>query len=263
MVSSYLLITPQEANANIYLAKRAEAEAPKKKGWGLGGWFKKGSMDSTPASSPQSQPGKPIRAKLGEESSFYYDPDLKRWVNKKAGKEEQAKASATPPPPKGPPRQNTAPPGASGHAGPPRTSSVPPPMPTAMGGNFAQPQSSQPSRQGSPAVGTPSGMATPPIRQDSGGLGANLALPMARSVSALSHGSDGSGTSTGPPGTAGSSGAGSAPPSRPSTGVLGNKSTIDDLLGPAVPRKRGEGGKKKRAGRYIDVMADKAGGGGA
>ena len=83
---------------------------------------------------------------------------------------------------------------------------------------------------------------------------------MQRSVSALSHGSDGSGTSTGAPG---SSGPGSAPPSRPSTGVLGSKSTIDDLLGPAVPRKRGEGGKKKRAGRYIDVMADKAGGAGA
>ena len=252
-------IEEDERYTNKYLAKRAEAEAPKKKGWGLGGWFRKGSMDSTPASSPQSQPGKPIRAKLGEESSFYYDPDLKRWVNKKASKEEQAKASATPPPPKGPPRQNTAPPGASGHAGPPRTSSVPPPLPTAMGGNFAQPPSSQPSRQGSPAVGTPPNMATPPMRHDSGALGANLAPPMQRSVSALSHGSDGSGTSTGPPG---SSGPGSAPPSRPSTGVLGNKSTIDDLIGPAVPRKRGEGGKKKRAGRYIDVMADKTGGAG-
>lgn len=250
-------IKQERKYANDNIAKRAEAEAPKKKGWGLGGWFKKGSMDSTPASSPQSQPGKPIKAKLGEESSFYYDPDLKRWVNKKAGKEEQAKASATPPPPRGPPRQNTAPAGATGHAGPPRTSSVPPPMPTAMGGNFAQPPSSQPSRQGSPAVGTPPDMATLPLRQDSGGLGANLAPPMQRSVSALSHGSDGSST-----GAAGSSGPGSAPPSRPSTGVLGNKSTIDDLLGPAVPRKRGEGGKKKRTGRYIDVMADKAGGAG-
>ena len=233
-------------------AKKAEAEQPKKKGWGLGGWFKKGSMDSTPSNSPQSVPGKPIRAKLGEESSFYYDPDLKRWVNKKAGKEEQAKASATPPPPKGPPRMNTAPPAAHGQ-GVVRAGSAPPMPPMPMGGNFAQPPSSQPSRQGSPAMMTPPG---PPSRQDSGGLGANLAPPMQRSVSALSHGSDGS--STGPPVSGGS-----APPSRPSTGVLGSKSTIDDLLGPAVPRKRGEGGKKKRAGRYIDVMADKAGGGGA
>lgn len=42
----------------------------------LGRWF------SRP---PSTNPG-PIKAKLGEETSFYYDKELKRWVNKKVGK---------------------------------------------------------------------------------------------------------------------------------------------------------------------------------
>lgn len=220
-------------------------------------------MDSTPASSPQ-QPGKPIVAKLGEANSFYYDTELKRWVNKKAGKEDQVMSGATPPPPKGPPRTNTAPPSTTGQGdGPPRSGSAPPMpppmgMPTPMGGNFNGPPSAMQSRSSSPAM-PPPGMLS---RQDSGGLGANLAPPMLRSVSALSHGSDGS--STGPPSLAPPSAPQSAAPSRPGTGVLRTDSTIDDLLGPAAPRKRdGTLGKKKKGrGRYIDVMADQAGGGG-
>jgi hypothetical protein len=35
---------------------------------------------------------------------------------------------------------------------------------------------------------------------------------------------------------------------------MSNASSIDDLLGPPVARKRGEA-KKKRGGRYVDVMA--------
>jgi hypothetical protein len=50
----------------------------KSSGWF--GWLKRGSAEPAPA---QSVPGKPIKAKLGEESSFYYDKDLKKWVNKK------------------------------------------------------------------------------------------------------------------------------------------------------------------------------------
>lgn len=42
---------------------------------------------------------KPIKAKLGEENSFYYDEKLKRWINKKAPLEEQLEASKPPPPP--------------------------------------------------------------------------------------------------------------------------------------------------------------------
>ncbi|KAH7914707.1 Sec23-binding domain of Sec16-domain-containing protein [Hygrophoropsis aurantiaca] len=49
----------------------------------------------------------PVKASLGEETSFYYDKDQKRWVNKKAGAEDVK--PATPPPP--PSRAQTASPG--------------------------------------------------------------------------------------------------------------------------------------------------------
>lgn len=81
---------------------------------------------------PDSNQGnKPIRAKLGESSSFVYDPDQKRWVNKKAGAEQTPAKTATPPPPKStgtpPPPSSSAPPmGPPG--GPPR-----PPMPIGAG----------------------------------------------------------------------------------------------------------------------------------
>ncbi|KAJ3725933.1 Sec23-binding domain of Sec16-domain-containing protein [Lentinula raphanica] len=45
----------------------------------------------------ESTPG-PVKASLGEESSFYYDKELKKWVNKKAS-EEPAKPATPPPPP--------------------------------------------------------------------------------------------------------------------------------------------------------------------
>lgn len=43
----------------------------------LGGWFKKEAGGAMPAG-----PG-PIKANLGEQTSFVYDPVAKRWVNKK------------------------------------------------------------------------------------------------------------------------------------------------------------------------------------
>lgn len=47
----------------------------------LGGWFRR---DSPQPKEQQQQAGSgPVRAKLGEETSFVYDPQLKRWVNKK------------------------------------------------------------------------------------------------------------------------------------------------------------------------------------
>ena len=58
--------------SNGRLAKRGQ-QSGDKKAW-FGGWF--GKKD------PNLGPG-PIKAKLGEESSFYYDKDLKKWVNKK------------------------------------------------------------------------------------------------------------------------------------------------------------------------------------
>ena len=71
-------------------AKRDKDAAANKKGW-FGGWFKK---DPNLA---QQGPG-PIKAKLGEENSFVYDPELKKWVNKKAGAVDTSKPAATPPP---------------------------------------------------------------------------------------------------------------------------------------------------------------------
>ncbi|KAJ6076917.1 hypothetical protein N7499_008898 [Penicillium canescens] len=56
-------------------AKRDAAQQSGKKGW-FGGWFGGGKKE-------EAQTGGPIKAKLGEESSFYYDKDLKKWVNKK------------------------------------------------------------------------------------------------------------------------------------------------------------------------------------
>jgi hypothetical protein len=45
-------------------------------GWGLFSIFSR-SNTATPEGK------KSVRANLGEESSFYYDAELKRWVNKK------------------------------------------------------------------------------------------------------------------------------------------------------------------------------------
>lgn len=50
--------------------KEAQAKSGAKSGW-FGGWFAKKDQAN--------------KAKLGEESSFVYDPELKRWVNKKVG----------------------------------------------------------------------------------------------------------------------------------------------------------------------------------
>ncbi|KAM0324104.1 hypothetical protein ACHAQA_008294 [Verticillium albo-atrum] len=78
-------------------AKRAaEQQGAGKKGWGFGGWWG-GKKETMPDAH---QGNKPIRAKLGESSSFVYDPEQKRWVNKKAGAEQTPAKTATPPPPR-------------------------------------------------------------------------------------------------------------------------------------------------------------------
>lgn len=58
-----------------------------KKGWRS--WLSKNN-DDTP---------KPVRAKLGNQSSFVWNEDLKRWINKDLSEEEQLKPTAPPPPP--------------------------------------------------------------------------------------------------------------------------------------------------------------------
>ncbi|EHK26731.1 SEC16 protein [Trichoderma virens Gv29-8] len=80
-------------------AKRAAEAAQAKKGWGFSSWFGGGKKEGG-SPGELSSPGKPIKAKLGEASSFVYDPELKRWVNKKPGAEQVEAKAATPPPPK-------------------------------------------------------------------------------------------------------------------------------------------------------------------
>lgn len=81
-------------------SKTDKAKAP---GW-FSGWLPGKKADSLDAGSDGAKEGekKAIKAKLGEESSFYYDKELKRWVNKKDPNSMQAGAKAAPPPPKGP-----------------------------------------------------------------------------------------------------------------------------------------------------------------
>ncbi|KAI1173994.1 Sec23-binding domain of Sec16-domain-containing protein [Nemania sp. FL0916] len=105
-------------------AKRAaEAKAAKKGGWGFGGWFG-GKKEAAEL------PNKPIKAKLGEASTFVYDPDLGRWINKKPGAENAPTKTATPPPPRAastPPSSTmSAPP--LGTLAPPPSRPTPPPM---------------------------------------------------------------------------------------------------------------------------------------
>ncbi|KAI9746396.1 MAG: vesicle coat component [Claussenomyces sp. TS43310] len=200
-------------------AQKAQAAAPPKKGWGLAGWFGGGKKE--PAADA-SQANKPIKAKLGEASSFYYDPDLKRWVNKKAGKDDpSASTGSTPPPPRaGPPRT----PSGSGTPSIAPTSAPRPTPPTNSLASQAISRTGSSQVQANQSAADLNGLALPPA--------------MSRTVS--------NGSATGPP---------SAPPSRPATS-LSNASSIDDLLGPPTARKAA--GKKAKKGRgYIDVMGDK------
>ncbi|KZT67726.1 hypothetical protein DAEQUDRAFT_712916 [Daedalea quercina L-15889] len=90
------------------------AKAEEKHAASSGGWLSRlWKRESTPS---------PVKANLGEQTSFYYDKELKRWVNKNAGPE--ATKSAQPPPP---PRAQTTSPGASMRVLPSGTTPPPPP----------------------------------------------------------------------------------------------------------------------------------------
>ncbi|KAJ6134113.1 hypothetical protein N7523_000435 [Penicillium sp. IBT 18751x] len=186
-----------------------------KKGW-FGGWFGGSKKEA------EHTGGGPIRAKLGEENSFYYDKELKKWVNKKDPGSAEA-VRATPPPPRG-------------SAPPSRTSSgsMPPPPPPGppMSASGSRPQSSSsdmpPSLSSSPAfsnLGVP-----PPILGN---------LPRSVSTGATVPVPPGASSAPGPP--------------RP-TSSLSHAQSIDDLLGAPMARK-GNNVRGKKKGRYVDVMA--------
>ncbi|KAJ5333410.1 uncharacterized protein N7506_007193 [Penicillium brevicompactum] len=198
-------------------AKAAEEDAkkgsqPGKKGW-FGGWFGGGKKEENNTG------GGPIRAKLGEESSFYYDKDLKKWVNKK-DPGSAAPVRATPPPPRG-----SAPPSRTASSG-----SVPPmgvpPVPS------LPPMSASGSRP-------PSSSSAAPL-SSSPGISGLAAPPLPRSVST-------GGSMPTPPGSS------SGPPPRPSSSLT-HASSIDDLIGAPTARK-GNTVRGKKKGRYVDVMA--------
>lgn len=215
------------ANTPLFAAKRAAEQQGGKKGWGFGGWFGKRADSPKPAEGP-----KAVRANLGEASSFVYDPDLKRWVNKKSGAENVESKTATPPPPKaGGPR--------FGAGTPPPASGTPPPPSFGAGGGGPPRSVSGSSIPGPPRSVPPPGtpeLTKAPSMESLRGLPV-LAPPMSRSASNTSAGA-------GPP---------SAPPSRPTTS-MSNASSIDDLLGAPGPRK-GAAKKGRKSGRYVDVMA--------
>ncbi|KAK8247999.1 Sec23-binding domain of Sec16-domain-containing protein [Phyllosticta capitalensis] len=222
-----------DRQADEAFRKAAEADsqkgpAPKKSSSWLGGWFSKKADDSP----------KPIRAKLGEENSFYYDTDLKKWVNKKADPADQAaKPTATPPPPR------AGPPGAGLRSaasamnlggGPPKGAPTPPMPP--MGGSASAGASPN------PGMGLRSTSMPPPM----GGPSNPASRTASPAPPAAAGGASVSGTAPGTPSLGG-------PPSRPQTS-MSNASSIDDLLGVPAPRK-GAARKKGKGGRYVDVMA--------
>ena len=214
-----------EADRQADAAFRAAAEADAargqddkndkdKKGW-FGGWFG-GKKEQMPG------PG-PVRAKLGEQNSFYFDKDLNKWVNKKGGADAATPAASTPPPPRGPPSRVAS----AAASGPP---SMGPPSRAASGSGSRPPTSSGPPMGSGPPSGPPSRVGTP------------------------------ASMSGAPPGVlSGPGAAGLMPPPRPSSS-LSHASSLDDLLGgpPSAGGKKAtvKGGKKK-GGRYVDVMASK------
>ncbi len=197
-----------------------------KKSW-FGGWLG-GRKESNDLNQPAGNA--PIKAKLGEKSSFYYDKDLKKWVNPKGG-DASAAASPTPPPPRAPPPSRAV----SSAGAPPPSNNMPPvpPLPAL---------DTPPINVTRPPTSTPRSTYSP-SRSDSSTVAAEGAFDSetASTVSAVPNG-------------LGLFAPSSAPPSRPST-AMSNASTIDDLIGVPQARKGGTVKKSKKGRGYVDVMA--------
>ncbi|OBZ75118.1 hypothetical protein A0H81_04206 [Grifola frondosa] len=97
-----------------------------------------------------------VKANLGEQSSFYYDKELKRWVNKN-GAAEAAKPAQPPPPP----RAQTASPGRS-HAPLPAGTAPPPRPPMRVRSNLVPTEAGSFSAPPTPASATIPDSATGP-----------------------------------------------------------------------------------------------------
>ncbi|QLQ81549.1 hypothetical protein HG537_0F03100 [Torulaspora globosa] len=76
----------RKAKEKIEAKKNKQKQDEKASGWFS--WLKKDPNEK-----------KPIKAKLGHKSTFYYDEKLKRWVNKDSSEAEKEKMASPPPPP--------------------------------------------------------------------------------------------------------------------------------------------------------------------
>ena len=216
--------------AHVIIAQKDSApKLNNKKSW-FGGWLGGGKKEGDGHGTPNA----PIKAKLGEESSFYYDKEKKKWVDKKNPDTANTSAPA-PPPPRGPPSR------AASATGPPPMppSSTPPVPPLPMLTETPPISVTKPPTSGAPSSNRPS---YHPSRSPSPAPNSNTAEEPAAVHSLFS---DSSGPPSGPP---------SAPPSRPATGMSGANS-IDDLIGAPQARKGGTVRKGKKGRGYVDVMA--------
>ncbi|KAF3231532.1 hypothetical protein TWF191_005601 [Orbilia oligospora] len=200
--------------------KEKEEEEQRKKeaksgGW-FGGWF-----------GGKKDPNAPVvhKAKLGDESSFYFDPETKRWVNKKGGSTTDSAGitpSGTPPPPK-------------------RLGS-----PAIIGGPPSRPPSGPPSGLGTPRPGTSSSI-------DSGGLGSIPKPPPSAPPTSAPTSAPSGGLAPPNPSPLASSRdpSPSRPPPRPAT--TGKIDDMEELLsgggGPRKPAAKAKGRK-----RYVEVL---------
>ena len=216
-----------DREADDAFRKAAEADAARdkapigsdKKGW-FGGWFGGKKDPNMPTTGP-------IKAKLGDENSFYFDKDLGKWVNKKGGAEAAAPVAATPPPPRGPSRVASAAMGPP--SGPPSQASSGTGLANSTGTTMRPPTSGSGPAFSAPGSGPPSRTGTP---ASDGSHGPPAAI-------------NGDAPPFAPP---------LAPPIRPSS-TLSTASSIDDLLGgPPGSRKGGTVKGKKKTARYVDVM---------
>ncbi|KAL8941404.1 MAG: hypothetical protein Q9211_001845 [Gyalolechia sp. 1 TL-2023] len=217
--------------------KAAEADAQKdqkdlkaKKSWfgGVGGWLGGKRDDNLSSQEP-----KAIKAKLGEESSFYYDKDLKKWVNKKVPAPAATEAPKAPPP-RGPPSRAVSAAGGLPPSLASRTATAPvPPFPSVLPGQMGTPpiSISQPSPSENLVSGPPSGTGTPARTVSPAIAPTSVGGERVASVRPLS-----------------------APPSRPPTATSGTGS-IDDLIGEPQARKGGTVRRGKKGRGYVDVMA--------
>ncbi|KZO95287.1 hypothetical protein CALVIDRAFT_483144 [Calocera viscosa TUFC12733] len=196
--------------------KKAEPPADKKptnkpSGW-FGGWFGGAKKEAE-------IPGGPVKANLGEQSSFYYDKEQKRWVNKAAGSSAESPKPATPPP-----RAQTTSPGGGR---PPRSS-------LDMGSSSLP---TSPAVNGTVVRHPPPGAAGGPPRSMSA-VPPRMRSNLAESFTPVSD--DGS---TPPPPT-------STPPVPTGTPPAGGP--------PSRPSSRAPGAKKNVRSRYVDVFKDQA-----